>query len=205
MLETAFTLLKTPVTWLEVTAFFLAIANIACNVREVHWAWPLTIVASLLYAWLFYASKLYGETGVNIFFAATAFWGWWQWLFARRGASAAPLHVEQLDRRAIAVTVISWLILWVVCAMVLARFTDTDVAWADGFVTAGSVVGTVLLGRKFIENWPVWCVVNVASVALFLYKSLLLTALLYVVFFAMAIWGWCVWRNKLTTSEARVH
>jgi len=96
MLETAFTLLDTPVTWLEVLAFVLALTNIACNVWEVHWGWPLTVVASGLYAWLFYASKLYGETGVNIFFALTGVWGWWQWLRGSRSATGTPLQIARL-------------------------------------------------------------------------------------------------------------
>ena len=37
MLETAFTFLGTAVSWLEVVAFVLALANIACNVFEIHW------------------------------------------------------------------------------------------------------------------------------------------------------------------------
>jgi nicotinamide mononucleotide transporter len=211
MLDTAFTLLNTPVTWLEVIAFFLAIANIVCNVREIHWAWPLTVVASVLYAWLFFASKLYGEAGVNIFFAATAFWGWWQWLYGRRirrsrrssnVARDTALRIERLDRLGLGASAIAWLGLWGICTLLLARWTDSDVAWADGFVTAGSIVGTLLLGRKFIENWPVWLVVNAASVALFFYKNLLLTALLYVIFFAMAIWGWRVWIEKCRAHRA---
>src|SRR5665647_1629187 len=93
MLETAFTLLNTPVTWLELAAFVLALANIACNVFEIHWGWPLSIVASALYAWLFYASKLYGEAGVNVFFALASVWGWWQWLGGHRADSDAPLQI----------------------------------------------------------------------------------------------------------------
>lgn len=201
MLETAFTLWATPVTWLELIAFALAIANVICNVREWHWAWPLTMIASLLYAWLFYASKLYGEAGVNVFFAITAVWGWWQWLFVRRGPQDEALRVSALDANGRAVLVGAWLALWLAIAVLLSRFTDTDVAWADGFVTSGSVVGTVLLGRKWIENWWVWVVVNAASVALFVHKNLLLTALLYVLFFAMALWGWKVWRRKLVGAE----
>ncbi|HPT57391.1 MAG TPA: nicotinamide mononucleotide transporter family protein, partial [Casimicrobium sp.] len=97
MLATAFTLLGAAVTWLEVIAFVLALANITCNVFEIHWGWPLTIVASILYAWLFYASKLYGDASVNVFFAVTAVWGWWQWLRGHRGDSAAPLTIARLD------------------------------------------------------------------------------------------------------------
>ena len=58
--------------------------------------------------------------------------------------------------------------------------------------------GTVLLGRKFIENWPTWLIVNASSVGLFAYKGLNLTVVLYVIFFALAIWGWIGWQRRLT-------
>ena len=134
MLETAFTLLGTAVTWLEVIAFVLALANIAFNVFEIHWGWPLAIVASALYVWLFYASKLYGEASVNIFFALTALWGWWQWLRGSRSNTefisnknspknqsensandpwkAAPvlgLEVIRLNQKGFLLALISWL------------------------------------------------------------------------------------------------
>ena len=201
MLDTAFTLLGTAVTWLEVIAFVLALANIACNVFEIHWGWPLTIIASVLYAWLFYASKLYGEAGVNVFFAVAALWGWWQWLRGHRSGSSAPLRIARLDSQGIVITVVGWAVAWLGCALLLRAITDSDVPWADGFVTAGSVVGTVLLGRKFIENWPIWLIVNAASVALFAYKGLTLTVVLYVIFFGLAIWGWIGWRERLARSE----
>lgn len=200
MLDTAFTLLGTAVTWLEVIAFVLALANIACNVFEIHWGWPLTIIASVLYAWLFYASKLYGEAGVNVFFAVAALWGWWQWLRGHRSGSSAPLRIARLDSQGIVITVAGWAVAWLGCALLLRAITDSDVPWADGFVTAGSVVGTVLLGRKFIENWPIWLIVNAASVALFAYKGLKLTVVLYVIFFGLAIWGWIGWRQRLARS-----
>ncbi len=197
MTATAFTLLGTAVTWLELIAFVLALASITCNVFEIHWGWPLTIVASALYAWLFYTSKLYGETGVNLFFALTAGWGWWQWLRGQRDASGAALRIAQLQRRGWALSAVAWALLWLAYAWLLRTLTDSDVPWADGFVTAGSIVGIVLLGRKYIENWPTWLLVNAASIALFAYKGLALTVVLYGIFFLLAIWGWIGWRKRL--------
>ena len=204
MLATAFTLLGTAVSWLEVLAFVLALANIACNVFEIHWGWPLAFAASLLYAWLFYSSKLYGEAGVNLFFALTAVWGWWQWLRGHRGS--ALLRIERLDLRGFLWCVVGYALAWLVLAFLLRGITDSDVPWADGFVTAGSIVGTLLLGRKFIENWPVWLLVNAASVALFAYKGLHLTVVLYVIFFLLAIWGWSGWRKRMPgTGPELIH
>lgn len=203
MLEPAVVLLGVVVTWLEIWAFVLALACVVCNVFEIHWGWPLAIASSLLYAWLFYASKLYGEGGLQIFFAATSVWGWWQWLFGRRIArdgAPARLVVARLAPRARMVTVLAWLIAWPAAGLLLARATDTDVPYLDAFPTVGSVIGQILLGRKFIENWPVWVVVNMASVGVFIYKGLWLTALLYVVFAALAGVGWLRWARAAPVS-----
>jgi nicotinamide mononucleotide transporter len=79
----------------------------------------------------------------------------------------------------------------------LKNFTDTDVPWWDAFPTAVSLVGQFLLGRKYIENWLAWTVVNVVSVALFAYKGLWLTVVLYTLFVALSVAGWRAWRRKL--------
>ena len=80
------------------------------------------------------------------------------------------------------------------------RFTDTDVPWWDAFPTAASVLGQWLLGRKYVENWPVWIVVNVVGVGLFAYKGLWLTVVLYALFVAMSVVGWRAWR-RLAASQ----
>jgi nicotinamide mononucleotide transporter len=199
VLETAFQFVGTPVSWLEAIAFVLALAMVVCSAYEKAVTWPLAIISSALYVWLFYVSKLYGETIVNVFFVLSGIWGWTQWLFGHRAQSSAPLRVEKLSGNGIALTLASWGAGWILLTLFLKRYTDSDVATADAFVTAGSFVGTVLLARKYIENWPVWIVVNAASVALFLNKSLWLTALLYAILFALSFWGWQMWRRKFET------
>ena len=71
----AFSLLGSPVTWLEIVAFVLSVWMVVCNMRVNPLAWPLAIAASLLYGVLFADSKLYGEAGLQVFFALVAAWG----------------------------------------------------------------------------------------------------------------------------------
>jgi len=82
-------------------------------------------------------------------------------------------------------------------SMFLRHYTDTDVPHMDGFLTAGSVVGQLLLSRKKIENWLVWIVVDILYVGLYLYKHLMLTAVLYGLFVLMALAGWRAWKKQL--------
>ncbi len=92
-------------------------------------------------------------------------------------------------------------IAWPATALFLRRFTDTDVPWWDAFPTAASVVGQWLLGRKYVENWPVWIVVDVVGAALFAYKGLWLTTMLYAVFVAMSAVGWRSWQLRAARAE----
>jgi nicotinamide mononucleotide transporter len=196
MLSPAFTVFGIAVTHLEVVAFLCSLACVVCNVRRWVVAWPLTIVASALYGWLFYASKLYGDAALQLVFIAMAVWGWWLWT-ARDPATLTKRDVSHLRRGYIPWLLCVWLALWGAIGWFLRRFTDTDVPWWDAFPTSGSLIATWLLARKHIENWPVWIVVNVVAVTLFFYKALYLTALLYVLFIALAVWGWQVWRRTL--------
>ena len=196
LFTSAFELWGSATSWLEIVAFVLALLMVACNIREIHWGWPLAIVSSLMYFALFWRSLLYGDAALQIFFAVVAFWGWFQWLRGVR-ADGKALTVTRLTRRGLVLTVAACAVLWPVTGWFLMTYTDTDVPWWDAFPTAVSLVGQFLLGRKFIENWAVWIVVNVVSVGLFAYKGLWLTVALYTVFIALSVVGWREWKRKL--------
>jgi nicotinamide mononucleotide transporter len=77
LLAAPFTLLGSPVTWIELVAFVLALAMVFANMKVWLVAWPLAIASSAAYGVLFAHSKLYGEAGLQLFFIAVAVWGWW--------------------------------------------------------------------------------------------------------------------------------
>ncbi len=194
VLAAAFTLWGAPVTWLEVVACVLSVAMVLANMRVNPVGWPLAIASSLLYALLFADSKLYGEATLQIFFVAVSFWGWRQWLHGTHAGDTA-LRVRWMDARARWLAAAGTLIAWPLLALLLQRTTDSDVPWLDALATVASVCGQILLGRKLVENWPLWVAVNVFSVGLFAYKALWLTALLYAVFALLAVAGWRAWRQ----------
>jgi nicotinamide mononucleotide transporter len=192
LLAPAFSLWGSPVSWVEMLAFVLSLAMVVCNIRVNVAAWPLAIVASLLYFLLFWGSRLYGEATLQLFFVAVASWGWWQWLRGR-DADGSALQVRLLPGRGRLSLLAAVALAWPLLGAFLRQATDTDVPWWDALPTAGSVAGQWLLGRKYVENWPVWAAVNAVSVGLFAWKGLWLTALLYLLFLLMALWGWRTW------------
>jgi nicotinamide mononucleotide transporter len=201
LLSPAFSLWGGPVTWAEIVAVGLSLAMVACNIRVNPIAWPLAIGASLIYCIVFADSRLYGEAGLQIFFVVVALWGWWQWLRSR-GADGAVLRVRALSVRGCWLLLAAVLLAWPLLALFLRGFTDTDVPWWDALPTAGSVAGQWLLGRKYVQNWPVWVAVNVVSVGLFAWKGLWLTVVLYALFTLLALWGWRQWQRLAQGTSA---
>lgn len=198
LLDTAltpwFTLLGSPVSGLEVLAFGLSLWMVACNLRVNPLGWPLAIASSALYGLLFAQSKLYGEASLQLFFIVVAGWGWWQWLRGR-GEDGSALKVRRLGRTQGLWALAATLAAWPIVGALLDHITDSDVPYFDALPTVASVTGQILLGRKLIENWPVWVAVNVVSVALFYSKGLWLTVLLYALFTVLALAGWRAWQR----------
>ncbi len=189
---TAFTLLGVAVTRLELVAFVLAIVMVFCNIRVNPVAWPLAIASSALYFLLFWQHRLYGDASLQIVFIVVAGWGWWQWLHGRQD-DGRLLRPRQLGVRGRWIALAAVALAWPATGLFLAHWTDTDVPWWDAFPTAGSLVGQWLLGRKYVENWLAWLVVNVVAVTLFAFKGLWLTAILYTLFALLSVVGWRAW------------
>lgn len=198
----AFALWGSTTTWLEVAAFALALGMVVCNIRQLHWGWPLAALSSLLYLALFWRDRLYGYAGLQVFFALMALWGWAQWLRGRL-ADGALLRARRMAPSQLAAAAAATALLWPLLALFLRHFTDSDVPWWDALPSAASIVATVLLGRKFIENWPAWIVINLVSIGLFAHKGLWLTVLLYALLSALAVAGWRAW--SATIPRKSIH
>ena len=197
---TAFTLLGVDVTRIELVAFVLAIAMVFLNIRVNPVAWPLAIASSALYFLLFWQHRLYGDASLQILFIVVAGWGWWQWLNGRE-ADGRVLHVRHLGTRGRWIALGALALAWPAVGLFLKHWTDTDVPWWDAFPTAGSLVGQWLLGRKYVENWPAWLVVNIVAVTLFAFKGLWLTAILYALFVVLSAIGWRTWARRAAAAR----
>ncbi len=186
----------------ELAGFVLSLAMVYCNIKEIHWGWPLAIASSALYGVVFWNTQLYGEASLQVMFILTSVWGWRQWLRGTQTLQPEGLTGQEAlkvtsllpaERRRALIAVV---IVWPLLAFFLDRFTDSDVAVWDGLVTALSLLAQYLLAKKKIENWWVWLAVNVMTVGLMLVKSLWLTALLYLLFAGLSYVGLKAWQRQ---------
>jgi nicotinamide mononucleotide transporter len=113
-----------------------------CNIKEIHWAWPLAIASSALYGVVFWNSQLYGEASLQIMFILTSTWGWQQWRTVNQATQddnsdvpANPLRISALAPSELQKVVIAAIIAWPALTFFLDRLTDSNVAIWDALVT----------------------------------------------------------------------
>ena len=87
--------------------------------------------------------------------------------------------------------------LFVAIGYILLFFTDSNVPWWDSFTTALSVIALWMLAHKYIEQWLVWIVIDVACCGIYVYKGLYFTAFLYGFYAVVAIFGYLKWKKMM--------
>ena len=176
---------------IEYAAALFGLVNIALLVFRSPWNFPFGMAMVALYIFVFFEKKLYAEAGLQVFFFLAQAWGWWLWV--RAGGDDSQVPVRWLDNPSRAVWLVVTAALSINLGWVMHRFTDAAMPYADSAITGASVAAQILLAFRRIENWVLWIVIDVASIALYLNRGLYPTAGLYGGFLVMSLFGLKEW------------
>ena len=177
---------------LEIVAVCFNIAGVWLTAQRVRWCWPGSVVAVLLYAWIFFEVKLYSDMLLQVIYAALQVYGWWQW--TRAGTMHDGRQVSRLDQRSILIGLSVGAVGSLLLGAAMAHWTDAAQPWLDAALTAFSLVAQLWMAQKRLQCWALWFVLDVIFVGLFIYKDLYLTAALYGLFTLIAVQGYREWR-----------
>jgi len=180
---------------LEFWGFVTGAACVWLAVKEHIWNWPISIINDALYLIVFFRSKLYADSLLQVFFISVGIYGWWAWLYG--GTRHSELHAGRTTRRQAGIYFLALIGSTAGIYFLLRNYTDSNVPFWDGLTTALSLVAQYMLGRKLLENWLVWIIADAIYIAVYTYKDLYLTALLYLVFLVMCIFGWLRWKKTV--------
>ena len=155
--------------------------------------WIAGIIMPAIYIFVYYDAGLYADFGINIYYLLVAVYGWIMWKYGGRVGKELP--ITSMPKRNVLPLTITAIAVFLFIAFVLICFTDSTVPWLDSFTTALSIIGMWMLARKYIEQWWVWIVVDVASAGLYIYKELYFTSALYLLYAIIAIFGYRKWKE----------
>lgn len=188
---------------LEAAGVVLSIAYLVLAIRESLWCWPAAFLSSVITIAVMFGARLYSEAGLNVFYAAMAIYGWYQWRYggARTGMRELPIAVWPLKTHVLAIG--GSLAASVAVGWLMSRYTDAAFPYLDAFVTVSSIVTTYMIARKILENWLYWLVVDSLSLYLYLQRGLYLYVGLFALYLVLVVIGFVRWHRDWRAQAVR--
>lgn len=181
--------------------FWAALTALICvwlAAVENVWNWPVSIVSTLLYALVFYRSRLYSDALLQLVFIAFQIFGWWQWAKKinneREHNKSGHIKIHAISGKKRFLFVLMMLVFGILWYFFLIRMRpDVSLPAIDTAILSISIFAIILQAQKAIENWILWLICDLISVPVYMYKQLWFTAVVYALFLIIAVYGYRSW------------
>jgi nicotinamide mononucleotide transporter len=187
---------------LELASAVTAALGIWLTTRRQLLCWPVTLVSIFLYMLVFLRAKLYSDALLQAFFVVFTVYGWWHWWRGLR--EEGEVRVMPLPQKpmwlAIAIGLVGSFALGSLAVRIHAALPHLDAT-----LMSYSLVASWWQARKHIANWWLWIVVDLFYIGEYVYKDLILTAILYAGLVALAVLGLRDWRRAAAASDRSLH
>lgn len=180
-------------SWIELAAALLSAWGVWLTAKRQPWCWPIGLLSVLVYTWIFIDAKLYSDALLQLAFAILIGYGWYRWL--QHMGDDGRVQVAPLPRRQAGLHLVFGTLGALALGAAMHRWTDAALPWLDAALTAFSLVAQWWQARRHIAAWWLWIVVDVIYVGEYVYKSLLITSVLYAGFVVLAAIGLRSWRQ----------
>lgn len=184
---------------LETLAVALGVAYLVLAMRENSLCWYCAFFSTALYVWIFGDVSLYMESALNVYYMGMAIYGWFQW--QRGGVNHEGLEIVRWTVKQHGLAISTIVLVALVSGYLLSIGTDARLPYLDSLTTWGSILTTVMVARKVLENWLYWIAINTISIYLYLDRGLEQTALMFMLYLVLAILGYYAWRKKYVDQD----
>lgn len=149
-------------------------------------------ISSAIYVYICIRYLLYFDTFLNFFYIIMSVVGYIAW--------NKPTEDQAI------VKISSKSFLWIIIAgsaavalfgYIANHFSDASMPYIDAFTTVFALIGTVMVIKKYLQNWLIWIVVDTVSIGMYFYKGLYFTSILFLLFTVIAINGYIEWKKQI--------
>lgn len=199
----AFEVFGQKVIWSDMIGNLMGLAALALGWRRSIWTWPAQLLSGLILIAAYASAHLSGGVGKQLLVIGVALFGWRAWQRGRQQAQDGSIAVRTAT--------------WKERGLLLAGATAGTLAvgglftlyptlswspWADAYIFVGTIVAMVAQARGLVEFWFAWLLVDLVGVPLAFNGGLAFSGLVYVVYFALVLWGAHDWYQRSRTAPA---
>jgi len=174
-----------------VSVYFASRANIL--------TWGTGIINEVFLFILFFQVQLYADMFLQVYFFAVTLYGWNQWKRKKQRGHITFLNAKQRSWIGIALLTgtIALGFFFSNLHLLLPHYFKLKAAYpfADSFVMMASILATVLLAQKKMENWYLWILIDSVCVVLYAIKGIYFLALEYGLFLILVNYGFFHWKK----------
>ena len=160
----------------DVIGSVAGIAGVLCVVLVAKgsiWNYLFGLVNVSMYAYISYKASLYGDAALNaLYYLPMQFIGWWQWRKrgaavsqAEAGETGVQVKARRFNWKQRAVLAAGCIVAVVAGGFLLQHFGDPQ-PFKDSTTTVLSIVAQALMALAFMEQWALWIITNIVSVAM---------------------------------------
>lgn len=182
---------------LEFVGLIIGLLYLYLEYKANIWLWPVGVIMPLVYIVIFFESKFYADMGIYIYYFFASIYGWYIWAKHRKVTKNDETFISHLPYKYIGRLSIIFLLVFATIAFILIRYTDSTVPYGDSFTTTLSILAMWLLAHKYIEQWLLWIVVNIVSTGLYFWKGLDTTAVLFIIYSIIPVFGYFKWKRMI--------
>ena len=155
---------------LETLAVSFSIAYVIFAAFEKKVCWWFGLAGSLIYILIFYDVNLYMESLLSVYYAFMAVCGLFVWGKSENKNHKRP--IIKLDMRTHFLILLLIITLTAISGYILTRASDAHMPYLDSFTTWSSVIATILVVRKVLENWIYWISIDTISIYIYWERDL---------------------------------
>ena len=180
--------------WFEIVAALLAISYLFLAMRQDAKCWVAWILSSLMYLFVMYSAGLYMEAALQIFYLIIGFYGLYEWKYAHNTKAQLTIKILSFREHSLVLSFLFFLV--ISSGYILANNTNAASPYVDAFTTWGAIIASYMVAKKILENWIYWFVIDFVSVFLFISRELYPTALLFIVYLILVVFGYRSWKRE---------
>ena len=188
---------------LELIAVITGVIGVWYAKKENILVYPIGIISVLIWVYLCWVGKMYGQSLVNFSFFIINIFGWYNWSRKKQDKSNA-VQISKNSFKENIFTAISICILTAVLYVFLSDIQHNSqlnlIIGLESLITAMNFVSMWLMAWKKLENWLLWIIADIMCVPLFFEKGYYISVVQFLVFIVIAIMGYFEWRKQIVRT-----
>ncbi|MFE9397600.1 nicotinamide riboside transporter PnuC [Streptomyces flavidovirens] len=197
----AFTAFDQHIMWSDMIGNTIGLIALALGWRRSIWTWPTQFLSGVILVAAYYSADLSGGVGKQLLVIGVALWGWRQWQLGRQQAQDGSIAVRFATWRERALLLAGAVLGTLAVGGLFTLYPSLSWSpWADAYIFVGTLVAMVAQARGLVEFWFAWLLVDLVGVPLAFSSGLAFSGLVYVVYFALVLWGAYDWWQRSRTS-----